>query len=270
MIPLLSGRKLKNHSFKHSFIFKKENSKALMRAKKYPQHSEWSPPGGIQLLMDDPEFNQVPVSPFRIEKLNLDKVYGDLVTRYFPTLEATERRGVEESWERTKMLLENLPKRANNLPKMNLHSLPRQTFGPAPTPPSYLEPFLNTEERELQGQECILEPVEGHFHDDIQISMDVVVYSESQAQRPWVGRVLELLRSSREFQIQWYERRNRGQKYYPSVKKDGSPHLSVVSMDSVMFWEFTEKSIDEDSFKISSEWLSRIMEEYKSHDQCYI
>ena len=270
--PLLSSHKLRNHSFKHSFIFKMENGKALMRAKKYPQHLEWSPAGGIQLLKDDLEFSPVPVSPFRIEKLAIDKVYADLVTKYFPTLEVTNRIVVQASWERTKTILENLPNKSNNLPKMNLLSLPRQAFGPAPAPapPSYLEPFLDIEERELQGQVCIQEPVEGDFFDDIKVNMDVVVYSESKTKRPWVGRVQKLLQNSREFEILWYERRSRSLIFVPSVEKDGSPHLSGVSVDSVMFWEFAEKSDSDESFKISQEWFDKIMEEYINHDQCYI
>ena len=271
VMPKLSDRKLKNHSFFYSFIFKKENGKAIMRYKKYPQHTEWKPAGGILLLKDNPNFTPIPVSPFRVESLNLDKVYGDLVTKYFPTLEQINRREVETSWERTKVMLENLPKRIDNLPKMNLQSLPRQTMGPIPTYPSYLKPFLDkTGERELYGQECIEEPVDGDFHDEIQVDMDVVVYSETKAKRPWVGRVRQLLKGSREFEIQWYERKNKGLTFYPSVNKDGTPLLSIVSMDSVMFWEFTEKNDSDNSFKIGQERLAKIMDDYKSHDQCYV
>ena len=270
MIPKLSGRKLKNHSFQHSFIFKTENGKSLMRAKKYPQHKEWSPPEGIQLLKENQDFPLVPVSPFRVEKLCLEKVYADLVTKYFPTLELRNRREVEASWERTKTLIENLPRRSSNLPKMNLQRLPKQVDEPIPIPPSYLEPFMVREERELEGQKGVLEARDGDFFDEITAQMDVAIYSETKVNRPWVGRVQELLSETREFRIRWYERKHKKSLvFHPSVNNDGSPYLSVVSVDTVMFWEFTEK-LSDDSFKVSREWLAKISDGYDSHDQCNI
>ena len=241
-----------------------------MRAKKYPQHSEWNPLEGIQLLKDNQDFALVSVSPFRIEKLNLDKVYGDLVTKYFPTLDLRNRREVEASWERTKAVLENLPRKMDNFPKMNLQSLPRQTTEPIPDHPSYLKPFIETEARELQGQKCIQEAIDGDFFNEIQTNMDVVVYSESKAHRPWVGRVQQLLPDTREFRIHWYGKKNKSLEFYPSVNKDGTPLMSVVSVDTVMFWEFSEKSLSDNSFKIDRDWFDKIMDEYKSHDQCYM
>ena len=241
-----------------------------MRAKKYPQHTVWVPEEGIQLLKDDQEFEKVPVSPFRIEKLMLDKVYGDLVTKYFPTLELANRREVQSSWERTKATLENLPKKMRNLPLMDVFSLPRQAPVPIPTHPSYLEPFLVTEERELKGQKCIQDAEDGDFFDEIQIDMDVAVYSEVKSKRPWIGRVVECITSRREFKIHWYGRKPRSLYFSPSVNKDGTPLVSVVSVDCVMFWEFTTKSQVDDSFKVSREWFDKVMDGYKSHDQCNI
>ena len=270
MIPKLSGSKLKNHSFQHSFLFKKERGKSVMRAKKYPQHSVWGPEEGIQLLKDNQEFEKVPVSPFRVEKLMLDKVYSDLVTKYFPTLELANRREVQSSWERTKATLENLPKKMINLPLMDVYSLPRQVPAPIPTHPMYLELFLAPEERELEGQKCIQDAEDGDFFDEIQIQMDVAVYSEVKSKRPWIGRVVECITSRREFQIHWYEKKARSLLYYPSLNKDGSPLVSVVSVDCVMFWEFTTKSKIDESFKVSREWFDKVMDAYKSHDQCNI
>ena len=271
VIPKLRGRRLKNHSFQHSFVFKKERGKSLMRAKKYPQHTEWHPTEGIVLLKVDQEVAPVPLSPFRTEQLNLTKVFADLVTKYFPTLDGKNRSEVEKSWERTLTELENLQKKIHNFPKMNLLSLPRQTDVPVPVYPSFLEPFLEAEERELQGQKCVEDASDGDFSSEILTNMDVVVYSEVKANRPWLGRVRRLLPETREFEIQWYCKRGRSLVFQPSVTKDDeTPFLSILSVDTVMYWEFTEKSVEDESFKISREWYEKIINEYNSHDQCNI
>ena len=50
--PNMTENKLKNHSFFHSFLVKKENSVGVLRAKKYPQDTQWRPDDGIELLKD--------------------------------------------------------------------------------------------------------------------------------------------------------------------------------------------------------------------------
>ena len=221
-------------------------------------------------MKENQDFPLVPVSPFRVEKLCLEKVFADLVTKYFPTLELNNRREVEVSWERTKSLIENLPRRMANLPKMNLHRLPKQEEATTPTLPSYLEPCLEREDRELEGQRGVLDASDGDFFNEISAQMDVVIYSETKVNRPWVGRVQELLSETREFRIRWYERKHKKSLLFqPSVNKDGSPYLSIVSVDTVMFWEFTEK-LSDDTFKVSREWLDKISDGYESHDLCNI
>ena len=40
---------------------------------------------------------------------------------------------------------------------------------------------------------------------DIAIGLDVVVYTESKSDRPWLGRVCEIFEETLEFQIHWYQ-----------------------------------------------------------------
>ena len=264
----LSGTKLQNHSFFHSFMFKLENGIAVMRAKKYPQHREWEPSSGIQLIRSDQVFDTVPVSEFRIEKLNLDKVFADLYVKYFPTVDPQHRRETEASWERIRCKLEGLPRREKSFPKMILQKLPRQVDYLAPITPEYLEPLLNREERELVGERIVEEPEDGNFDNDLSVGVDVAIYSVSKAKRPWVGRVLKLL-GNREFEIRWYHRAQRSKQYIPSTNRDGSPMSSKLSVDTVMMWGFTEKNMD-GSFCISKQWLDRIAKCYEDHDMCEI
>ena len=58
--PNLSESRLKNHSFLHSFMVKKEGNVGVLRGRKYPQDtSEWKPDDGIKLLRDGVEFTLI-------------------------------------------------------------------------------------------------------------------------------------------------------------------------------------------------------------------
>ena len=88
----------------------------------------------------------------------------------------------------------------------------------------------------------------------------MVVYSEVKANRPWVGRVQKLYPETRQFEILWYSKKGRSLVFHPSLsKEDGSPFLSILSVDTVMFWEFGEKNESDESFEISREWYDKIV-----------
>ena len=266
--PKLTGKTLKNHSFYHSFLLKKENGRGMFRAKKYPQYTEWIPQGGIRLLREAVEFSSVEVSEFRIETLNLDRVFSDLYTKYFPMLERKERVEAEVSWEKLRSVLENLPKKQKNLPPMRVLALPRQTASPAPILPHYLEQFTNENTPELLGERCIVEPSVSHFHTDIKPGMDVAVYTASKNDRPWLGRVVQVQEDCQDFEVQWYKRKGRSLNFQSLRNQDGSRYTSVLDSNTVMLWEFSDNKKD-DSFDVSKEWLEKIGEEYKAHDMCY-
>ena len=266
--PNLSGKKLQNHSFFFSFFLKKENGLAVFRGKKYPFNVEWTPESGIMLLKSNVDFVPVEASDFRIETLCIDKVFSDLYTKFFPTLETNERKMAEASWERLRTVLENLPKQQRNLAPMKILSFPKQ-FAPQPAVvPQYLDPYLNCETPELIGQICNVEPTESQFQADIQSGMDIAVYTESKKDRPWLGRVLDIQEGGKTFQVQWFKRKGKGSTFQALTNKDGTRYTSLLASNTVMLWEFTDKKTD-DSFEVSKEWLEKIFEQYQSHDLCY-
>ena len=266
--PKLSKISLQNHSFYHSFQLKREEGQVVFRAKKYSQMTEWVPEVGIKLLRDGFESSPVPASEFRIETLNLDKVYSDLYTKFFPTLETRDRQEAEVSWERLRTKLENLPKKRDNLPPMKLSSLPRVSPRPNPLIPNYLEPVLNEEVPELVGEHIILEPIEGQFDVEIMPGMDVAVYSHSVKDRPWLGRVLRIEKEKARFEVHWFKRRGRSNTFCGMYQGDRTPFKSALPLETVMMWEFSSNK-NEDSFDLSKDTLDKIMREYSSHDECY-
>ena len=120
---------------------------------------------------------------------------------------------------------------------------------------------------ELSGEHCILEPADGKFETDIVNGMDVAVYPSTVISRPWVGRVLSLQENGR-FEVNWYKRRGRSSTYQALYNKDGSRYTSVLLLETVMLWEFSENKTLE-TFDISRQWLEKIYDEYSSHDLCY-
>jgi hypothetical protein len=267
--PRLSEKTLHNHSFYHSFQMKKENGIVLFRAKKYTQCPEWGPEAGIKLLKDGFQCSPVPSSEFRIENLNLDKVYSDLYTKYFPTLDIQDRKENEASWERLRTVLENLPKKQNNLPPLRLSSLPRQNPSAPAVVPDYLEQFMSEDTPELVGEHCILEPFDGLFETDIRPGMDVAVYTRSVKDRPWLGRVVNVQEDGVSFEVQWFKKKGRTLTFQASLNKNGTRYTSVLALETVMLWEFSYNKTDE-TFDISKEWLDKINDEYSSHDLCYV
>ena len=269
--PNMSNSKLQNHSFLHSFMVKKEGNVGVLRGRKYPQdRSEWQPEDGIKLLKDRVEFNPIGAAELRVEKLNLDQIFQGLYTRYFPQLTEQDKRKAVSSWEKLRVDLENLPKKKNNFPMMKLLQLPKQVRNSShPVLPTFLEPFQSNEIRILAGTRHVEEPATSVFETDIQVKMDVALYTKQKSTRPWLGRVLSVMPGSKDFIVQWYRKKPRSGVYAASFNPNGTPFTSTMSSDSVMLWNFSDMRTD-DSFELSTEWLNKIMKTYDDHDSCYI
>ena len=261
---------LENHSFYHSFKIVCENGQAKFRGKLYPQDDEYIPETGIQLLKEGIEFDAVGPTDFRIEKLELDKVFRCL--HYFlSTLPTTERIRVSSSWEALRKTLDSLPTRKDNLMKMKISEFPEQSADTAPGMPEHIGQFLPDLEDvpHLRG-ELFHEVSEGDFNREAAVGADVVVYTREKENRPWVGRVVKVLPKNK-FTLQWYKRRSsRANTFHAMVSKDGSPVLSTQDTAVVMYWHISEPHTrTENSFRLSTCWLEKIYQDYSNHDEAY-
>ena len=68
------------------------------------------------------------------------------------------------------------------------------------------------------------------------------------------------------FVIHWYSRSGRGKTFTAMKGDDGSPNLSELSLETIMFWEFTEYR-KEDSFVVSNFWMENMKVEYAKIDK---
>ena len=110
---------------------------------------------------------------------------------------------------------------------------------------------------------------EGDFESEIVEGSDVVVYTKSKTNRPWLGRILRILPGGK-FIMHWYHRRSRGNTFYAMVKPDGSPVLSEQSNEVVMGWHISEEGTrKENSFQLSYYTLEKIKQDYSDHDMMY-
>ena len=71
------------------------------------------------------------------------------------------------------------------------------------------------------------------------------------------------------FCVQWFKKKGRTSTYQALYNKDGTRYTSVLLLETVMLWEFSENRTEE-TFDISREWLEKIKDEYSSHDLCYM
>ena len=256
------AKELKNHSWYNSFQFKKEEGSVRLRCKKFPQDPEWKPPTGIRLVKDNLKIEPVGVEEFRVEDLKMDEIFRS-VNKYLSTMTLSDRIRTSSSWDRLRETLENLPRRAPNLPRLKLLDLPKQERGSHA--PSGL-PDLDQDVPELMGEVFPAELLESDFSSSIHEGMDVVVYTKSKS-RPWVGRVVEILQAER-FKLHWFSRRSRSKTFFAMHNNDGTKFVSEEDCDAVMLWEMTT-DITETSFVLTDYWLKKIQEEYSAHDQCY-
>ena len=262
---------LEHHSFYHSFNFTKEGDHVKFRCKRYPQDNELVPHEGIQLLKENIEFTPVGPTEFRIEKLELDKVFRSL-RAYFESMELQQRINVSSSWDALRKTLESLPSRKNNLLKMKIDEFPEQSSTQDhPSVPQHLEQYFNEDELpEIRGEiYCNMTATNTEFSNNVPVNTDVVVYTRSKHNRPWVGRVVKHL-SGGKFTIHWYKRRGRGNHFEAMNNFDGSPVLSDQENEVVMYWHIADQdSITDTSFQIPLLWLEKLKQEYVDHDLAY-
>ena len=95
---------MKKHTLFNSFKWNKEDDQVRFRAKLLPQDSpsEFSPRSGLQLVNPGVQDDPVDTAPLRIEKLELDRVFKDLRSKFFCHLEGQDRMDVVTSWEKLK------------------------------------------------------------------------------------------------------------------------------------------------------------------------
>ena len=265
VLDKLTKEELRNHSNYHAFNLKKESGFVKLRGKRFLFDDEWCPVTGIRVLKEGTEFSSVGPAEFRIEKLNLPKIFQHL-QRFFLTIPLGERMVVQGSWDKLREHLEKLPSQAELLKKLDIFELkPQNSDIPINIPQHFAHLSQDEVIPDLEGETFPEELDEADFNEDVKEGVDVLVYTKTKHGRPWIGRVLQKLDRS-VFTLQWYERRKgNSNKFYASVNTDGSPYTSNLDNGTVILWNFSSK-IDDSSFSVNNFFLGKFKEEYCRHD----
>ena len=254
---------LQYHTRYNSFKFSKEEGEVRLRCKRLPQSIQYGPPSGLKLLKSG--FNlgtPIGSSDFRVDSLDLDSLKRYIENK-FSNLPLEERLEVISSWTRRFKILQDLPKRKEGLEKISLRDLPNQVeYSTRPLP----ENAITSEGACIVGEEFPEdEPLEGHV-EEILPGMDVAVYTETRRGRPWVGRALSIDMESNTFKIRWFMKATGTRNKFVSMSSSDDVSTSIQSLESVMFWGFTDDR-NEDSFTISSVMMDALRIEYENLDK---
>ena len=235
-----------------------------LRCKRLPQDLTWLPPTGLRLIQPAAIYTPVGCAEFRVDSLLLPKIVANL-ERYFKRMPTPVRVRVAASWLKLKEKLEKVPKMQANLPKMKISELPTIPREPAQVAlPDEYSYIVDDEEDGPEIEGDVYE--EGLFASFIRENLDVVIYSDSREERPWLGRVSQILEGNR-FLIHWYKRNGKSSKFHATYS-GGEPYVTELEFSNVMMWDIAAHRM-ETSFHVTPYRLAQIGKEYKKYDDIF-
>ena len=180
VLDKLTKEELRNHSNYHAFNLKKESGFVKLRGKRFLFDDEWCPVTGIRVLKEGTEFSTVGPAEFRIEKLNLPKIFQHL-QRFFLTIPLVERMVVQGSWDKLREHLEKLPRQAELLKKLDIFELkPQNSDIPINIPQHFAHLSQDEVIPDLEGETFPEELDEADFNEDVKEGVDVLVYTKTK------------------------------------------------------------------------------------------
>ena len=261
----LSEVPLENHSKYNSFLLSREDSEVKLRAKRLPQDEQLVPRAGIKLMKTGHSYGPVKIANLRVERLNFDLVMRGLNV-YLSDKPLDERMRIQSSWDALRKSLLDLPSKVESFPKMILTDLPQVKIAAPSVPRSLVNgKDLPDIKGELFPERAVMD---AHLEDEVREGMDVCIFTKDKRTRPWLGRILKILKNKK-FILQWYARKSsRSTEFKALTNADGSPSIAELENSTVMFWMISEpQSRKPDRFSVSNYWLLTIMKEYEEIDK---
>ena len=225
---------------------------------------------GIQLLKNVPESFKFSVSPFRHDTM-YSEIFDSVTTKYIPTLDSKyneeEVTKIKAEWKNRIQFLTGL--KETNFTAFDIKMLKSQ--------PCIV---LETEQAAAMIRQpstssgvaltATFYPMELTSFSVLDLTADVslVFYSEMKKWRPWIGLFVSLIEDGSSVMVQWL--RKEKQNYVLHNKADGTPYLSSVTLESVMFSDVVENmSVNNDRegpYKMQNCVKSEIMKAYTERD----
>ena len=265
--PKLTKERLSNHSGYHCFKFSEEDSKVYFRGKVLSTDDKWHPKVGIQLLVKDPKLSdKIEASEFRFEQVKMKTILDDIQTKYLPMLRTKKQQETEASWKALDQTFQKLERERKSLKTLSFSDLPKYSVPPSPDSSGLV---LKTHENTTPMWGTFYPDVvlDGDVHSDAKLGLDVIIYTESKANRPWVGVIHSISDDKQTYSIHWYKRAPGGGVRYKQEIRKGAAYLTDVEAASVMLYSVADH-LDNGDLDLS-EWYDKVMETYQEHDDCY-
>ena len=232
--------KIEGHRTFAQFIIRKENDKARLYLKYDELDNNFHFPNAISLLKDIPESVNLTVSSFRQETA-YSEIFDSVWKKYIPSLSPkfseTRISEIKVEWEkRIKFLID--------LKESNFMPFDLKKLKPLPPPESVPDRSVLLQGKSAEDRNVA---VTASFYPldmsrfsatDLQKDSSLVFYSETKKWRPWIGLLVELCEDGLSVTVQWVKREK--QNFVLHFHRDGSPYLSSVPVESIMFADVLE------------------------------
>jgi hypothetical protein len=261
---------IQGHRSFSQFKIRKENLKTKMYVKVDELAENFTFSAGIKLLKDLPKSIKFEISPFRRDT-GYSEVFESVFTKYIPSLDSkyTEEEVVtiKSEWETRITFLIEL-KEADFTP-FDLRVLKKQP--PSAPNKDLAEAIVRVPSTsKTVTMSATFYPMELSSFSVLDLKQDVslVFYSETKKWRPWIGLFDRLSEDQCSVTIQWLKKEK--QNYVLHKKADGSPYLSSVAVESIMFSDVLENlSLNNDRegpYVMQNFVKSEITNAYKERD----
>ena len=266
------GHLLKIEGFRSfsQFMIRKDNKRTGLYLKYDELDDNFQFPNAISLLQNIPESVKLEVSPFRQETA-YSEIFDSVWKKYIPSLRPkyTEERvsEIKNEWEtRIKFLID--------LKESRFQPFDFQTLKPQ-TPLASIQiasgqlPSLSQERNVAVTATFYPIDMSRLTVLDLQKDISLVLYTETKKWRPWIGLYVEISDDGNSVTVQWVKKEK--QNFILHVKNDGSPYLSSVPVQSIMFADVLENLCPKDSregpYKMQNFVKSEIVKAYVERDK---
>ena len=231
---------IEGHRSFSQFKIRKENLRTKMYVKEDELDENFSFAAGIKLLKDLPKRLNFKISPFRCDT-GYSEVFDSVFTKFIPTLYSKytdeEVTKIKNDWENRIKFLIDL-KEADFTP-FDLRLLKQQppiTINEELTKAISRQPSTSKK----VAMSATFYPMELSSFSvlDLKQNVSLVFYTQQKKWRPWIGLYHSLSEDQCSITVQWL--RKDKQNYVLHNNADGSPYLSAVSVQSIMFSDVME------------------------------
>ena len=231
---------MEGHRAFSQFKIRKEKEKTKLYVKFDELDDNFTFSTGIKLLKDIPNSIKFSVSKFRQDTM-YSEVYDSVKSKFFPTLvskySSEEIEKIKSEWDQRILFL-------NGLKTSDFIAFDLKMLKPQAAQVTFAENIPSTDPSTSRdvSMTATFYPMEATKFSILDLKPDIslVFYSETKKWRPWIGLFVSLNEDECDVTVQWLRKEKNS--YVLHYKTDGSPYLSSVAVEAVMFSDVLENA----------------------------